>query len=288
MGPSDRWPGRPAAVRPVGRGAGTHRRDRRLRPPVGLPAGAPVAGAGPLDPWPGHEREPLTGPAHGPRPGRTHQRPRRGDASSIPVRSFWRSPRARCWPTTRRRCATWSSCGRPACVSHSTTSGRAIRPCRISTGCRSTSSRSTSRSFRHWGRRRRLARPGGRHGAVGAHARLRDDRRRRGEPDSRECAPVAGLPFRPGLSPRSPAQRGVHRPPAQVGEHARPGGRNRRERLSPDQASRERTSAANSTERSAASAPSSGGTGDIVRMMTSVKPSSPKTESCSATLSGSP
>jgi len=75
----------------------------------------------------------------------------RGVSNSIPVRSFWRSPRARCWPTTRRRCATWSSCGRLAYVSRSTTSGRAIRPCRISTGSKSTSSRSTSRSFRHWG-----------------------------------------------------------------------------------------------------------------------------------------
>ena len=37
-----------------------------------------------------------------------------------------------------------------------------------------------------------------------------------------------GLPVRPGLPPRSPAQRRVHRPPAQVGGHARPGGRDRR------------------------------------------------------------
>ena len=65
-----------------------------------------------------------------------------------------------------------------------------------------------------------------------------------------------------------------------------PRGRDRRQRLNPGSGERERTSAANSTERSAASAPSSGGTGDIVLMMMSVKPSSPKTESCSATLVG--
>ena len=50
VGPPDRRPGRPAALRPAGRGARTHRRDRRLRPALVLPAGAPVAGARPLGP----------------------------------------------------------------------------------------------------------------------------------------------------------------------------------------------------------------------------------------------
>ena len=107
-------------------------------------------------------------------------------------------------------------------------------------------------------------------------------------PVQEDAAACAGLPVRPGLPPRPPAEHRVHRPPAPVRGHPRPGRRNLRRRVSPGQAKRERTSAANSTERSAAPAPSSGGTGDIVRMMTSVKPSSSKTTSCSATLSGSP
>jgi len=54
------------------------------------------------------------------------------------------------------------------------------------------------------------------------------------------------------------------------------------------QASRERTSAASSTERAAASALMPSGSGDMVLMMMSVKPRAPKTDNCSTTLSGSP
>ena len=69
---------------------------------------------------------------------------------------------------------------------------------------------------------RRLARPGCRHGAAGPHARLRDDRRGRGESGPGAWAARRGLPVRPGVPPRSTAQRRMHRPLAQGPGGARP------------------------------------------------------------------
>ena len=82
------------------------------------------------------------------------------------------------------------------------------------------------------GLRRRLARPGRRHGAVGPHARLRDDRRGRGEPGPGARAPGAGVPVRPGVPPRSTAQHRMYRPLAQGPGCARPGRRHPLEGLS--------------------------------------------------------
>ena len=89
VGPPDRRPGRPAALRPVGRGAGADRRDRRLRPPIGLRAGAPLVRPGALGSGPVHERQPLTWPTCRSRPCPTDRRASRG----MPVRSGIAHPR---------------------------------------------------------------------------------------------------------------------------------------------------------------------------------------------------
>ncbi len=69
-----------------------------------------------------------------------------GATSCRRVRSSSRSPSSSRWRTRSRRPRSWNGCAAPAPRSRSTTSAWAIRRSPISSGCRSTRSRSTRRS----------------------------------------------------------------------------------------------------------------------------------------------
>ena len=201
----------PTAVRVAGRGTRADRGDRLVRPALGLLAGAPVARGGPLEPGAGHERQPVTGPTHRSRPGPADHHAGRG----MPVRSPIADSRDHRERHARRQRDNRAQPGRvaiPWCA-HRT---RRLRdgvllalPPRPAPG-RHREDRQVLRPDP--GLRRRLARPGCRHGAAGPHARLRDDRRRRGEPGPGAWAPGAGLPVRPGVPPGSTAQSRMYRP----------------------------------------------------------------------------
>ena len=187
--------------------------------------------AGPLGPGPGHERQPVTGPTHRSRPGPTDRRAGRG----VPVRSPVADPRDHRERDAGRQRDHGAQPGRAA-IPRGAHRARRLRdgvllalPPRPAAG-RHREDRQVLRPDP--GVRRRHAQPGCRHGAAGPHARLRDDRRGRGEPGARAGLRALGCRFAQGYHLGRPLNIECTDLLLKAQDRARPGRRNPDEGLS--------------------------------------------------------